>query len=253
VSRVRFELGDTRLPEAPVSGGSQTVASVGPAVHQAARAARDKLIATALGDSASNLHGLNPNEVDAANGWLFAKTDSGRRDAMAAVVSRNGGQPVSAEAEANQGDEKKRYGMQAFGAVFVEVHVDPDLGTIRVPRIVGAYGVGTVINRKTTHSQLMGGIVWGLGMGLMEKTEMDWRVGRAVNANLADYHVPVNADIGNIDITMVDEHDPYINELGAKGVGEIGITGVAAAIANAVYHATGKRIRDLPITPDKLI
>jgi xanthine dehydrogenase YagR molybdenum-binding subunit len=253
VSRVRVELGDTRLPEAPVSGGSQTVASVGPAVHQAARAARDKLIATALGDSASNLHGLNPNEVDAANGWLFSKTDSGRRDAMAAVVSRNGGQPVSAEAEANQGDEKKRYGMQAFGAVFVEVHVDPDLGTIRVPRIVGAYGVGTVINRKTTHSQLMGGIVWGLGMGLMEKTEMDWRVGRAVNANLADYHVPVNADIGNIDITMVDEHDPYINELGAKGVGEIGITGVAAAIANAVYHATGKRIRDLPITPDKLI
>jgi xanthine dehydrogenase YagR molybdenum-binding subunit len=253
VSRVRFELGDTRLPEAPVSGGSQTVASVGPAVHQAARVTRDKLIATALGDSASSLHGLNAEDIDAANGWLFARNAPGRRDAMSAVVSRNGGQPISAEAEANQGDEKKRYGMQAFGAVFVEVHVDPDLGTIRVPRIVGAYGVGTVINRKTTHSQLMGGIVWGLGMGLMEKTEMDWRVGRAVNANLADYHVPVNADIGSIDITMVDEHDPYINELGAKGVGEIGITGVAAAIANAVYHATGKRIRDLPITPDKLI
>jgi len=253
VARVRFELGDTRLPEAPVSGGSQTVASVGPAVHQAARAARDKLIATALGDSASSLHGMNATDIDAANGWLFAKNDPARRDAMAAVVSRNGGQPIGAEAEANQGDEKKRYGMQAFGAVFVEVHVDPDLGTIRVPRIVGAYGVGTVINRKTTHSQLMGAIVWGLGMGLMEKTEMDWGVGRAVNANLADYHVPVNADIGSIDITMVDEHDPYINELGAKGVGEIGITGVAAAIANAVYHATGKRIRDLPITPDKLI
>jgi xanthine dehydrogenase YagR molybdenum-binding subunit len=253
VSRVRAELGDTRLPEAPVSGGSQTVASVGPAVHQAARAARDKLIATALGDSASSLHGLNANDVDAADGWLFSKAEPGRRDSIAAVVTRNGGQPVSGEASADQGDEKKRYGMQAFGAVFVEVHVDPDLGTIRVPRIVGVYGVGRVINRKTAHSQLMGGIVWGLGMGLMEKTEMDWRVGRAVNANLADYHVPVNADIGSIDITMVDEHDAYINELGAKGVGEIGITGVAAAIANAVYHATGKRIRDLPITPDKLI
>jgi xanthine dehydrogenase YagR molybdenum-binding subunit len=253
VSRVRFELGDTRLPEAPVSGGSQTVASVGPAVHQAARTARDKLIATALGDTASSLHGLNADDVDAADGWLFSKAAPGRRDAMAAVVARNGGQPISADASADQGDEKKRYGMHAFGAVFVEVHVDPDLGTIRVPRIVGAYGVGRVINRKTTHSQLMGGIVWGLGMGLMEKTEMDWRVGRAVNANLADYHVPVNADIGSIDITMVDEHDAYINELGAKGVGEIGITGVAAAIANAVYHATGKRIRDLPITPDKLI
>jgi len=253
VARVRFELGDTRLPEAPVSGGSQTVASVGPAVHQAARAARDKLIATALGDSASSLHGLNANDVDAAGGWLFSKADPSRRDSMAAVVTRNGGQPVSGEASADQGDEKKRYAMQAFGAVFVEVHVDPDLGTIRVPRIVGAYGVGRVINRKTAHSQLMGGIVWGLGMGLMEKTEMDWRFGRAVNANLADYHVPVNADIGSIDITMLEEHDAHINELGAKGVGEIGITGVAAAIANAVYHATGKRIRDLPITPDKLI
>jgi len=253
VSRVRFELGDTRLPEAPVSGGSQTVASVGPAVHQAARATRDKLIATALGDSASSLHGLNANDVDAADGWLFSKADPNRRDSMAAVVTRNGGQPVSGEASADQGDEKKRYAMQAFGAVFVEVHVDPDLGTIRVTRIVGAYGVGRVINRKTAHSQLMGGIVWGLGMGLMEKTEMDWRVGRAVNANLADYHVPVNADIGSIDITMLDEHDAWINELGAKGVGEIGITGVAAAIANAVHHATGKRIRDLPITPDKLI
>lgn len=253
VSRIRFELGDTTFPEAPVSGGSQTVASVGPAVYQAALAARDKLIATALGDSGSTLHGLNADEVDAADGWLVAKSDPKRRVSMAAVVSRNGGKPIVGEASAEQGDEKKRYAMQAFGAVFVEVHVDPELGTVRVPRIVGSYGVGRVINRKTTHSQLMGGIVWGIGMGLMEKTEMDWRVGRAVNANLADYHVPVNADIGDIEIIVVDEQDKHINELGTKGVGEIGITGVAAAIANAIYHATGKRIRDLPITPDKLI
>jgi len=253
VSRIRFELGDTTFPEAPVSGGSQTVASVGPAVYQAALAARDKLIATALGDSGSALHGLNADDVDAADGWLVAKSDPKRRDSMAAVVSRNGGKPIVGEASAEQGDEKKRYAMQAFGAVFVEVHVDPELGTVRVPRIVGSYGVGRVINRKTTHSQLMGGIVWGIGMGLMEKTEMDWRVGRAVNANLADYHVPVNADIGDIEIIVVDEQDQHINELGTKGVGEIGITGVAAAIANAIYHATGKRIRDLPITPDKLI
>ncbi|QJE00250.1 xanthine dehydrogenase family protein molybdopterin-binding subunit [Massilia forsythiae] len=253
VSTIRFELGDTRFPEAPVSGGSQTVASVGPAVYQAATAARDKLIATALGDSASPLHGLTPADIEAVDGWLRAKADPQRREAMGAVVARNGGKPIGAEASADQGDEKKRYAMQAFGAVFVEVHVDPDLGTVRVPRVVGAYGVGRVLNSKTTHSQLMGGIVWGLGMGLMEKTEMDWRFGRAVNANLADYHVPVNADIGDIDITVVDEHDPHINELGTKGVGEIGITGVAAAVANAIYHATGKRIRDLPITPDKLV
>jgi xanthine dehydrogenase YagR molybdenum-binding subunit len=253
VDRIRFELGDTNFPEAPVSGGSQTVASVGPAVFQAARAARDALIATALADAASPLHGLGADDVDAADGWLVARADPGRREAMAAIVARHPGQGIRGEASAEQGDEKKRYAMHAFGAVFVEVHVDPDLGTVRVPRIVGAYGIGRALNRKTAHSQLMGGIVWGLGMGLMEKTEMDWRVGRAVNANLADYHVPVNADIGEIDVSIVDEHDPYINELGAKGVGEIGITGVAAAIANANYHATGQRIRDLPITPDKLL
>ena len=252
-ARVRFQLGDTALPEAPVSGGSQTVASVGPAVHQAARALRDKLIGMAVADSASPLHGLAAGDVDAVDGWLLARSEPARREPMTDIVIRAGGQSVGADAHAEPGDEKKRYAMHAFGAVFVEVHVDPDVGTIRVPRIVGAYGVGRVMNRKTTHSQLMGGIVWGMGMGLMEKTEMDWRFGRAVNANLADYHVPVNADIGEIDIVIVDEEDKQINELGAKGVGEIGITGVAAAIANAVYHATGKRIRDLPITPDKVL
>ena len=253
VANIRFQLGDTALPEAPVSGGSQTVASVGPAVHQAARALREKLVGMALADAASPLHGLRANEVDAAEGWLVARAVPARRERMQALLARAGGQPVSADAHAEPGEEKKRYAMHAFGAVFVEVHIDPDVGTIRVPRVVGAYGVGRVMNRKTAHSQLMGGIVWGIGMGLMEKTEMDWRFGRAVNANLADYHVPVNADIGAIDIVMVDEEDKHINELGAKGVGEIGITGVAAAIANAVYHATGKRIRDLPITPDKVL
>jgi xanthine dehydrogenase YagR molybdenum-binding subunit len=137
--------------------------------------------------------------------------------------------------------------------VFAEVHVDVDLGTVRVPRIVASYGVGRLLNEKTGRSQLMGGIVWGVGMALMEATEYDPRYGRAVNANLAEYHVPVNADIGDIDIVIVDEDDPHINALGAKGIGEIGITGVAAAISNAVFHATGKRMRDLPITLDKLL
>ncbi|MES2261370.1 MAG: xanthine dehydrogenase family protein molybdopterin-binding subunit [Pseudomonadota bacterium] len=253
VERVKFELGDTALPEAPVSGGSQTVASVGPAVHAAAVAARDKLLALAIADEASPLSGARMDEVALDNGWLFRRASPERREPVAAVIARHGGAPVQADSGAEPGDEKKKYSMHSFGAVFVEVHVDPDLGTIRVPRIVGAYGVGRLMNRKTGHSQLMGGIVWGIGMALLEKTEMDWRAGRAVNANLADYHVPVNADIGQIDITVVDEHDAQINALGAKGIGEIGIVGVAAAVANAVYHATGKRIRDLPITVDKLI
>jgi xanthine dehydrogenase YagR molybdenum-binding subunit len=253
VAKVMFELGDTGLPEAPVSGGSQTVASVGPVVYAAASAARDKLIAMAIADKASPLHGARPEEIAAADGWLAHKSNAAKREAMGAVIARHGGQPVTADSEAGPGEEKKKFAMHSFGAVFAEVHVDPDLGTVRVPRVVAAYGVGRLINRKTGLSQLMGGIVWGIGMGLMEKSEIDSRTGRTLNANLADYHVPVNADIGQIDITVLDEDDKQINALGAKGIGEIGIVGVAAALANAVYHATGKRIRDLPITVDKLI
>jgi xanthine dehydrogenase YagR molybdenum-binding subunit len=253
VSKVTFELGRTGQPEAPISGGSQTVASVGPAVYAAAKAARNKLIAMAVGDPASPLYSLSPDTVTADNGWLIDRNRAEKREPMAAVIARHGGHEVRVESRAAAGDEKQKYSMHSFGAVFVEVHVDPDLGTIRVPRVVGVYGVGKLMNKKTGHSQLVGGIIWGLGMGLMEKTEIDCRTGRPLNANLADYHVPVNADIGEIDVTVVDENDPHINVLGAKGIGEIGIVGVAAALANAVYHATGKRIRDLPITLDKLI
>lgn len=137
--------------------------------------------------------------------------------------------------------------------MFAEVHVDADLGVIRVPRIVGVYDVGTLLNAKTAHSQLMGGIVWGVGSALFEKSEMDARYGRYTNANLAEYHVPVNADIGTLDIAFVEAPDPLINSLGARGIGEIGITGVAGALGNAVYHATGVRVRDLPITLDKVL
>jgi xanthine dehydrogenase YagR molybdenum-binding subunit len=143
--------------------------------------------------------------------------------------------------------------MHAFGAVFVEVHVDPELGTIRVPRVVGAYHVGRVLNAKTAHSQLLGGVVWGLGMGLMEASELDLPSGRVANANLADYHVPVNADIGEIDVSVVEGPDLAFNPLGARGIGEIGIVGVAAALANAVYHATGRRVRKLPVRLDDLM
>jgi xanthine dehydrogenase YagR molybdenum-binding subunit len=168
-------------------------------------------------------------------------------------MARHPDETFKAAADANPGKEKDRYSMHAFGAVFAEVRVDADLREIRVPRIVGAYGCGRVINPKTARSQIMGGIVWGIGMALHEEGLLDERFGRIANANLAEYHVPVNADVGEIDVIFVDEDDPHVNSLGAKGIGEIGITGVAAAIANAVYHATGKRIRDLPITVEKLL
>ena len=143
--------------------------------------------------------------------------------------------------------------MHSFGAVFVEVRVDRELGEIRVPRVVAAYGAGRILNAKTAHSQLVGGVVWGLGMALEEETLVDHRTARYMNADLAEYHVPVNADIGTLDLQFVEEHDPYVNPIGVKGIGEIGITGVAAAIANAVYNASGVRVRELPITVDKLL
>ena len=160
---------------------------------------------------------------------------------------------IEAKTKSAPGEEKDKYSMHSFGAVFVEVHVDPDLGEVRVTRVVGAYGVGNILNAKTARSQLLGGVVFGIGMALLEETRADTRTGRVMNPDLAEYHIPVNADVPEIDITFVPETDPYVNPLGVKGIGEIGITGVVAAIANAVYHATGKRVRDLPITVDKVM
>ncbi|CAJ0744301.1 Aldehyde oxidoreductase molybdenum-binding subunit PaoC [Ralstonia edaphis] len=250
VDRVHFSLGDTRMPEAPVSGGSQSVASVSPAVQAAGQQARDALIAAAIADASSPLHGLAAEDITVADGVLAAR--SGAREPVAAVVARHG-RPIEVTAKVQPGEEKQKFSMHSFGAVFVEVHVDADLGVVRVPRIVGSYGVGRLLNAKTGRSQLMGGIVWGMGMALFEESLLDTRYGRIVNNNLAEYHVPVNADVPDIDILVLDEADAYVNPLGAKGIGEIGITGVPAAIANAVYHATGRRVRELPITLDKLI
>jgi len=253
MDKVEFALGDSSLPHAPVSGGSQSVASVSPAVREAALQARAKLIAMAIADSASPISGGSIDDVTVNNGWVISRADPSKRDPAAAVIARNGGKPIEAMATTRPGDEKQQFAFHSFGAVFTEVHVDADLGTIRVPRIVGVYDVGSLLNEKTAHSQLMGGLVWGIGSALTEKSELDARYGRYTNANLAEYHVPVNADIGLLDITLLGKPDPHINPLGARGIGEIGITGVAGSIANAVYHATGVRVRDLPITLDKVM
>ncbi|AME25886.1 MULTISPECIES: xanthine dehydrogenase family protein molybdopterin-binding subunit [Burkholderiaceae] len=250
---VTFALGDSSLPKAPVSGGSQSAASVSPAVREAASQARGKLIAMAIADSGSPLAGASADDVTVNNGWVISRADPAKRDPAAAIIARNGGKPIEATATVKPGDEKKEYAFHSFGAVFAEVHVDADLGTIRVARVVSVYDVGSLLNEKTAHSQLMGGVVWGIGSALTEKSELDPRYGRYTNANLAEYHVPVNADINTIDITVLGQTDPHINSLGVRGIGEIGITGVAGAIANAVYHATGVRVRDLPITLDKVM
>jgi xanthine dehydrogenase YagR molybdenum-binding subunit len=227
IARVRFELGDSDMPENPISAGSMTASSTGPAVQAAATALRERV--EALGASLADLHGCRT------------------------AVESHGGQPIEARADVKPAGDQQQYSMHSFGAVFAEVRVDPDLGQIRVSHLVGAYGAGRILNQKTARSQMIGGIVYGLGMALFEDTAIDARTGRYLNADLAEYHVPVNADVPDIDVIFVDERDPHVNPLGVKGIGEIGTTGVAAAVANAVHHATGVRVRDLPITLDKLI
>jgi xanthine dehydrogenase YagR molybdenum-binding subunit len=253
VERVQFDLGDTAMPETPVSGGSQTASSTGSAVKRAGLDLRDKLVAMAVSDPASPLHGLAPDDVDATGGILVARRDGSKRDAYAEIVTRSGQSEVTAEFKAEPRDDRKRFATHSFGAQFVEVKIDEDLAEVRVTRVVSAFAAGKILNAKTARSQFIGGIVWGIGMALTENTVRDARSGRVVTRDLADYHVPVNLDVPEIDIISVDEDDPHVNEIGAKGIGEIGITGLAAAIANAVYHATGRRVRDLPITPDKLL
>ena len=249
---VTVELGDTNLPPNPISAGSMTVASTGSAVHLASMAARYKLVELAVSDPDSPLHGTRHEDVVIEEGCLTARA-SECGESMQTLLARHGGKPIEGKAESKPGDETQQYAMHSFGAVFVEVRVDPDLGTIRVSRVVGAYGVGRVMNPKTARSQLIGGITFGIGMALMEHTITDPRSGRYVNADIAEYHIPVHADVPPMEILFADERDAHVDPIGAKGIGEIGMTGVAAAIANAVYHATGVRVRDLPITLDKLI
>jgi xanthine dehydrogenase YagR molybdenum-binding subunit len=251
--RVRAQLGDSTMPKAPVSGGSQTAASVMPAVQAAAQAVREEVIRLAADAKGGALKGARPEDLTLAEGAVVAAHDPSRRVALSEVLREAGRDRVEATRDAKPGDEKKKFGMHSFGAHFAEVRVDPLLAEVRVARYVGAFAAGRVLNAKTARSQMIGGIVYGLGMALTEETAVDARSARVVNASMADYLVPVNADVPAIEILLVDEADPHVNPLGIKGMGELPMVGVAAAVANAVYHATGKRVRDLPIRPDKLI
>ncbi|MER5913527.1 xanthine dehydrogenase family protein molybdopterin-binding subunit [Streptomyces sp. NPDC001982] len=226
LERVRFELGDASLPQAPPHGGSATMGGVGSAVYAACAEARRQALEQA---------GETSGDAD-----------------LAEVMGRLG-HSVEATEEYRPSEESGQYSMHAFGAIFAEVRVDPDLGLVRVPRVVSAFGGGRIVNPKMAHSQAVGGMVMGIGMALLEHTVVDPRDGHVVNGSLADYLVPVNADIGVLDPIFVEEDDPYVNLLGTKGIGEIASIGVAPAIANAIYHATGSRMRSLPITPEMLL
>ncbi|MEB0179641.1 molybdopterin-dependent oxidoreductase, partial [Pseudomonas sp. CCC3.2] len=250
LENVTFVLGDSSLPTAPLQGGSFTVSSVGTAVQQACESLREKLLEAARRVNPA-LDSVAADQVTVAEGYLHWGE---HRLSLAQVVCSLPGQQLEVQVDAKP-DENKRepYATATHSAVFVEVQVDEDLGTVHVSRVVSAIAAGRVINLKLARSQILGGVVWGIGMALHEEAQTDHTLGRTMNHSLAEYHIPVNADIGQIEVIFVEENDDIVNALGSKGVGEIGICGVAAAVANAIYHATGKRIRDFPITLDKLM
>lgn len=275
VDRIQVKIGDSSLPAAPLAGGSQTTASIHPAAMEACVMLRKELASLAIADPSSRLHGRNPEEISYSNGKLFVKGDEKTADSYTDIITRTKRneieacattQPVSGAGltipgalctpqttPAEQNSDIKQYAFHSFGAQFAEVWVDEDFGTIRVTRFTSVQDVGRIMNEKTARSQIIGGVIFGIGAALMEATEYDKRWGNPVMRTLADYHVPVNLDVPPIDVHFIGKPDPHISPIGARGIGEIGITGVSAAIANAVFNATGKRLRDLPLTPDKLV
>jgi xanthine dehydrogenase YagR molybdenum-binding subunit len=254
VERVTFELGDSDFPPAPGSGGSNSAASVSEAVYQVGGAIKTKLAAIATSDPESPLAGMRNDQLTLAGGRLVATANPTRGIAIVDLVKRSRMPAVEAEVQVKPEDEKtKKYSIHSWGAQFCEVKIDPLLPRVQVSRWVSVIDVGRVLNTKLSRSQVMGGVTMGIGMALMEQTVYDPRTGYPITDNFADYLIPVNADFGDFEVELLNYPDPVINTLGCRGVGEIGITGAAAAIANAVYHATGKRVRDLPITIDKLV
>lgn len=250
LEKVRSELGDSALPPAAIAGGSMSTASVMPAIQAAVAALKRKLVALTSKDAKSPLKGVKADEVQLADGFLVA---GDRREPLQAAIGRAGLAALEATEGSAPGEEGKKFSFYSYGAHFVEVRVHALTGEIRVSRCLSAIDIGRVLNARTARSQVIGGVVGGIGMALMEESLLDPKNGRFTTADLGAYHVPVNADIPAIQVLFTDKPDQNFNPLGVRGVGEIGITGVAAAVANAVWHATGVRVRELPITPEKIL
>ena len=249
---IEVKLGDSTLPKAPVSGGSQSTASVTPAVADAATQAKLKLAEIAINDARSPLVGLVTTDIDVQSGNVVSKSNPSKSESIAALLTRNN-KTIEAMGSAEKSEGADAYTSNSWGAVFAEVAVDKDTHMVKVRRVVATYDIGALMNDKTGTNQLHGGIVWGVGLALHEATHIDPVYGRTVNESLAEYHVPVNADIGTLDVTCLNIPDSKFSPLGARGIGEIGITGAAAAVANAIYNATGARVREYPITADKIM
>ena len=254
IHEVEFRSGSSDLPDAGIAGGSGHTATAGMAIHNAGADVIAKLADLATGDQRSPLFGAGNAGVVARGGRLFRRDDEGRSESYAEILARAGLAEVEGRGKsASDPAARDAYAMHAHGAVFAEVKVDPELGQIRATRLVGAFAAGRIINPRLVRSQYYGGMIWGVSFALHERAVMDPRSGRTMNPNLGEYHVPVNADVPSLEAILVEENDPHVNALGIKGVGEIGVTGTAGAVANAVWHATGVRVREFPITLDRLI
>lgn len=252
--RVEFHSGVSTLPNGGVAGGSAHTASAGLALHNAGRDAIETLAAFATSEPESPLFGAGNIGVVARNGRLHRRDDESRSESYVEILKRAGRSQVTGSGQSARDPElAQAYAMYSHGAVFAEVTVDPDLGQVRVTRLVGAFAAGRIINPRLVESQYFGGMIWGASFALHEEAVVDHRTGRVMNADLAEYHVPVNADIPSLEAILVPEVDPYVNPLGVKGVGEIGVTGTVGAVANAVWHATGFRVRKFPIRIENLI
>jgi xanthine dehydrogenase YagR molybdenum-binding subunit len=250
IERIRTELGDSALPPAPTSGGSTSVSSVTPAIQKAAESAKKKLIQLAIRDKKSPFFGLKIEEIAYKNGELVG---SGKSATFGSVLSAIGRGSVEAVETAAAGEEEEKYAFHSFGAQFCELKVNRWTGEVRLQRMTCVMDIGTVVNLKTARSQIIGGVVFGIGMALLEGSVLEEKNGRYANANLADYLVATNADVPFVDVHFINKPDTIFNPLGARGIGEIGVTGTPAAIANAVYNATGRRVREFPIRPEKLL
>jgi xanthine dehydrogenase YagR molybdenum-binding subunit len=247
---VTVNYGDSHFPGIVLAGGSQQTASIGASVTAAHRELITELLKLAGKDSP--LAGLDVDEVIGSDGYLCKSDEPERRESYVSIMARIGRDEITAEAIAPPPLEFTHWSMHSHGAMFCEVRVNTVTGETRVSRFLGSFDCGRILNPKTAASQFRGGIIMGLGLALMEETQFDERKGRVMNPSLAEYHVPVHLDVPMIDVIWTDIPDPHA-PMGAHGVGEIGITGVGAAVANAVYNATGKRVRELPITLDKTL